>query len=504
MFSLRRARSRFAVTLVASLALAFGVSTADARAAGVPIVDAAKKGDAAAVRTLIYQHANVNAAESDGSTALHWAVYRDDVQLVEMLLRAGANSRAANRYGVTPLYPASVNGNAEVIRMLLKAGADPNTVLPEGETVLMSAARTGDAESVKLLLDADANANAQEEWRGQTALMWAAAEGHPEVIRELVARGADVSTRSKVVYVPAEAQFRQSEEQQGGFTALLFAAREGKIESVKALLKAGANLNDTLVVISPKGIQPEPGLNAFLLATGNAHYELAAWLLDQGVDANMAPLGWTALHQLAWVRKPGDVGHAPPAPEGSGNMTSFEFVRVLLEHGADINARATARKSPIGAGMNMTGATPFLMAARTKDSDYMRLLAELGADTRTGNQDNTTPLMVAAGVGMSAAEDGETEGELLEAIETTLDLGSDINAADKNGETAMHGAAYKLMPSAVQLLAAKGARIEVWNQPNKKGQTPLDIVLKNYDNVGALETEAALRELMRRAEAKTP
>ena len=232
--------------------------------AQVAIVDAVKAGDSWRVRALIDKRVNVNERQQDGTTALHWAVDRDEREIVRMLIRAGADVKAANRYGATPLFLASVNGNASTIAMLLEAGADASSANAEGETALMVAARTGRPEAVSALLARGANPNAKDGWREQTALMWAAAEGHAAVIDLLVARGADLKARSGA-----------------GFTALLFAAREGRIAAVDALLKAGADMNEWLPV-RRRGPQaqnqppppPEVGLNAFLLAAGNAHYEL--------------------------------------------------------------------------------------------------------------------------------------------------------------------------------------------------------------------------------------
>jgi uncharacterized protein len=476
-------------------------------AADLRLVEAVRSGDGAAIRSLLNQRLDVNAAQLDGTTALHWAAYRDDAETARLLVRAGANVKAANRYGLTPLGAASTNGNPAIIELLVKAGANPNTVLPDGETVLMQAARSGNAGAVKLLLSSGADVNARESFRDQTALMWAAAEGHAEVLQVLLAHGANIHARSKIEFVPAEAQFRQNEEQHGGFTALLFAAREGRIDAVQTLLKAGANINDSLLVTRNREAKPDNGVNVFLLAVANAHYELAARLLEWGVDPNTAPLGWTALHQLSWVRKADDAGHTAPPPEGSGNMSSFEFARTLVKRGANVNARATVRRSPAAGGLNMTQATPFMMAARTKDAAYMRLLAELGADPLLPNVDNTTPLMAAAGIGVNSLDDGETENQLLQAVETAIALGNDINAVDNNGETAMHGAAYKLVPALVQLLADKGARIEIWNRPNKKGETPLQIAMKTKSNKSALDsprTVAAIREVLTKAGVATP
>jgi uncharacterized protein len=471
------------------------VARVDVARAEVPLIDAVKAADKTAVRALLKTRVEVNAPQADGTTALHWAADGDDSEIVDLLIRAGANVKAANRYGVTPLWLACMNGNATTIEMLLKAGADANTVLPEGETVLMTAARTGKIDAVKVLLGYGANVNAKEGWHGQTALMWAAAEGHPDVIKALVELGADIRARSN-----------------GGFTALLFAAREGQIGAVKALLEMGADLSESLPPKAPPrgataaaaaAAEPEAGLNAFLLAAANAHYELAASLLDRGADPNASPQGWTALHQVSWVRKTGIAGSNNPPPEGSGNMDGLEFVRNLVAKGAAVNARVTKRPAMGLTTLNSIGATPFLLAARTADADLMRLLADLGADPLLTNEDNTTPLMVAAGVGtQNPGEDPGTETEVLEAVKVALELGNDLNAIDKNGDTAMHGAAYKHVPSVVHFLAEKGARIDVWNHQDKNGWTPLKIadgVQRGMNIVSSPPTAAAIRQVMEAA-----
>jgi uncharacterized protein len=457
--------------------------------AQIPIVDAIKAGDTARVRALIDTRVDVNATQADGTSALHWAVDRDQPEIVQMLIRAGANVKAANRFGTTPLWLAAVNGNAKTIAMLLEAGAGVAATNGDGETALMVAARTGKADAVNVLLARGADPNVKEGWRGQTALMWAAAEGHAAVIDTLVARGADVKARSN-----------------GGFTALLFAAREGRIAAVEALLKAGADMHESLPV-RRRGPEPagqpaatEAGLNPFLLAAANAHYELAAMLLDRGADPNAAPQGYTALHQVSWVRKAGIAGSNNPAPEGSGTMDSLTFVRMLVTKGALINARVSKRPNMGVTTLNSIGATPFLLAARTADAPLMTLLAELGADPRLTNEDGSTPLMVAAGLGTNApGEDPGTEPEVLEAVKVALELGNDLNAVDKNGETAMHGAAYKHVPSVVRYLADKGARMDVWNRPNNKGWTPLKItegIQRGMNIVSSLPTAAVIREVM--------
>jgi uncharacterized protein len=448
--------------LLCSTVLLFGARS------DAPLADAAKRMDRAAVRAMLEQKLDVNATQVDGTTALHWAANQDDLETAQLLIGAGANVKAANRYGVTPLSLACTNGNGPMVELLLKAGADPNITLPGGETALMTAARTGKVAAVKALLAHGAEVDARESWHGQTALMWAAAEGHVEVVEALIRAGADLHARVDA-----------------GFTPLLFAVREGRLGVVRALVKAGADVNETVQSgqVSGKKSQgrgwPRAGMSALVLAAINAHYELAAFLLDKDANPNADGTGYTALHVVSWVRKPG-LGDNDPAPEGSGNMTSLEFVRKLAGSGANLNARMTKKVNVGLTSLNTMGATPFFLAARTADAELMRLLAKLGADPLLPNADGSTPLMAAAGLGTrSPGEDAGTEAEVVEALQVALDLGADINAVDKNGETAMHGAAYKNLPKAVQFLYEKGAKIAVWNKKNKYGWTPL-IIAEGY------------------------
>ncbi len=487
-----RSRPSLVFALVALLAGSL-TSLSQAAAVDVPLIDAVKSGDVARARTLLDQGADVNGAEPDGTTPLHWAAYGRHLELTRLLLAGGAVANVGNRYGVRPLSLACISGDGPVVEALLEAGANPNSSLMEGETALMTAARSGSVEAVELLLDAGAHVDAQESWKGQTALMWAAAEGHAAVIPTLISHGADPGLRSK-----------------RGFTALLFAARDGQTDVVQTLLEAGADLDEQLSInstLTAGGVvqrrASDAGLNAFLLAAGSAHFELAAYLLDRGADPNTAPRGWTALHQLSWVRKAGIAGSNNPAPRGSGEMTSLAFARKLIAQGADLDARVTTRPPAGITGLNFIGGTPFLLAARTADAELLQLLREAGADPTLTNDEGSTALMVAAGLGTSSpGEDPGTEAEVLEAVQLVLDMGLDIDAVDDKGETAMHGAAYKHLPRVVTLLAEAGADIAVWNQQNDRGASPLDIAIgmhRGMNILSSVETADAIRDAMRTA-----
>lgn len=426
---------------------------------GSAVADAAEKWDVAAVRSLLRRGEDARQAQPDGMTALHWAAYRGDLETARLLVEARADVRAANHYGVTPLSPACTSGDTALVVLLLDAGADPNTTLRGGETALMTAARTGKVGPVKALIARGADVNARER-HGQSALMWAAAEGHAEVVRTLLAAGADFRTPLA-----------------SGFTPLAFAVREGRTEVVRVLLRAGADVNEAMRPKRSGGRSPARGTSPLILAVENGHFELAVVLLDAGADPNDQRSGYTALHTLTWVRKPnrGDDESGDPPPTGSGDLTSLQFAEKLVGHGADVNARLL--RGPSGRGvLSRAGATPFLLASMTADVPLMKTLLKLGADPKLPNATHSTPLMAAAGLGcLAPTEEAGTEDEAVEAVTLTIALGNDVNAVDDNGETAMHGAAYKNFPRVVRLLAEKGARAEVWDRADKYGWTPLAI-----------------------------
>jgi uncharacterized protein len=456
-----------------------------------PLADATEKKDHAKIAALLKQGADVNAAQVDGMTALHWAAYHDDVSLATQLLKAGASARAANRYDVTPLSLACTNGNAEIVALLLEAGADANTKSRGGETVLMTAARTGKPGPVKALLSRGAEVNAKDR-KSQTALMWAAADGHAEAVSLLLAAKADFKTP-----LPS------------GFTPLLFAAREGRIDVVCVLLKAGADINDAIPEKKGASRGPKPGTGALLMAVENGHFELAIALVKAGADPNDQRAGYGALHMLSWVRKPsrGDDEEGDPPPIGSGKLTSLEFVKEMIANGAKVNLPSKTGLTGRGI-LNKPGATPFLAAASAADVPLMELLIKLGADPLLANAQRTTPLLAAAGVGVGAPEEAAgAEPDVLEAVKLLLKLNVDVNAVDDNGETAMHGTAYRNHPKVVQLLADKGAKIDVWNRKNKSGLTPLVIAEGHRPGLNfrpSPETVAALHRVMLAAGVTPP
>ena len=459
-----------------------------AASAQTPLIDAIRGGDLAAARALLERGADVNAREVDGSTALHWAAHRDDLEAAGLLLGAGADVSAANRYGVAPISLAATNGSAAMIERLLAAGADSDASLLEGETALMTAARTGAVDAVRSLLDHGADPNAAEQWRGQTALMWAAAEGHAAVVRELIARGAEVDARSS-----AAGDDEADGERPGGFSALLFAARNGRLGAARALVDAGADVNDTA---------PD-GSSALVLAVDNRNYELAVWLLERGADPNADGVGWTALHTAVLAHRPHF--RVVPDPLPTGGVDSIGLLEALATHGADPNRPAVRRvrlaqaTSPL---FDTVGSTPFMLAAVAADVPVMRLLLAHGADPHVKTPAGSTALMAAAGAATYAWQGPGSEAEALEAVRLVLESGVDVNEADEAGNTALHGAANRGANSVIELLLARGARLDA---ANEEGWMPVTIAQGPVDTIEPFpETYRFLLGLMEQADLAPP
>lgn len=442
------------------------------------IADAAERADWPRVTALL--QGDVNAAQADGTTALHWAAHHDQTEIARKLIAAGAKD-VVSRSGVTALSLACVNGNEALVRLLLEAGSDPEA---GGEKPLVAAARTGRPGPLKALLERGAKVD-------PNALPWAAAEGHAEAVRILLKAGADRTRRMS-----------------SGFTPLLLAARNGKSEVLRVLLEAGADPKEAIETKSGGRGMAKSGTDALAVAVENGHFELALELVKAGADPNDERSGFAALHRLTWVRKPhrGDDEDGQPAPAGSGKVDSLAFARELVKLGAQVD-RPLAKGASGGGKLGLTGATPFLLAAFRADLPYMKLLAELGADPLKPNKEGATPLMAAAGLGcLFPTEVAGTEDEALDCVAWLLEKGADLNTIDANGETAMHGAAYKSLPRMVRYLASKGAKADVWYRKNKHGWTPVLIAegFRPGNFKPAPETLEALHEVLKAAGLTPP
>ncbi len=475
------------VSLVTLLAIASPSAVSE-----LEFMDAVKAGNKEVVRSLLNEMADVNASRSDGATALAWAVHRDDAEMAELLIRAGADVNAANEYGLTPLKLACTNRNAAMVEKLLQAKANPADTGGTGEPPLLTCARGGNVEAVKSLLAHGASVDARESYRGQTALMWAVAGKHPEIARALIEKGADVNAKSNVIdlFKPKALEYYEPDSHivtsKGGSTPLMFAARAGDLESARILVEAGARVNE---------VAPEYG-TALVVASASGQETVALYLLEKGADPNLTdgtgvtPLHWALVEGMSNI-----FGRGTTATDRfwiHPNMP--ELVKALLAHGANPNAQIGKSFLPYNVpifsrGMatelgqlNLAGATPLMLATATGDTNIMRTLVEGRANPKVAMNDGTSILMVAAGVGLereggSYSESmikGETENKLLEALKLAVNLGLDVNAANRDGRTAAHGAAYLGASKILKFLAEQGADL---NAEDKYLQTPLSIVM---------------------------
>ncbi len=523
---------KHAITVCAA-ALTFGLVAWGAAPPPSPVADAAMKGDLATVKTLLAKKADVNAPQADGATAVQWAAYANNLGLADVLIKGGANVKLANHDGATPLSLAAINGNAPMIEKLLQAGADPNERQPNGETPIMLASRNGDVDAIKVLIDHKADLNLKEKLRGTTAIMWAAEQSHPAAVKLLAAGGADVKavsdadTRNFRLNLAPTVQARLNSAQGagglsangnggrggapaagrgggrggrgagrggaapadggptlneetataddfaffrrpapkdgGGLTALVFAAREDCFDCAVDLVAAGADINQTTLY----------GWSPLLTATQNRHYKLAAWMLDHGANPNLANKGgWRPLY-LATDNRNIESGDYPVRRP---DMDHLDFIKLLVDKGADVNARICGVQSTekeckgdtTETRTNFTmqwlyedGATPFLRAAQSGDVMLMKYLVAHGADPKIASAHGDTALAVASGIGWVEGVTYEwSEADNLEAVKMCLDAGIDVNAADVEGRTALHGAAHKGRTAVIQMLVDHGANLE--------------------------------------------
>ena len=440
---------------------------------------------------LLASNIDINATQADGMTALHWAAYHDQTDLTRKLIAAGAEIGSVTKFGITPLTLACQNASEATVQLLLENGADPHTTRDGEESVLATAARAGDAGTVRALIAAGASIDRTDE-NGQTPLMWAAAAGNTEVVKALVQNKADQTVTLK-----------------SGFTALTFAIRNGHTDTTQLLLADNTDINQTLQNGRTGKSKSATGMSLLMLAIENAHYELAAMLLEAGADPNDDRSGFAPLHALSWVRKPeiGDNARGNPPPHGSGKVTSLEFAKILVLYGADVNF---PKRTNSGRRLRISvkGATPFLCAASTADVAYMKTLRGLGADPSAITSNKQTALMMAAGIDEGPNADGPATAEQhFAAVQYLLGLDLDnLNQLDAKNQSVMHAAAYKSLPKVIKLLDANGAHISIWNCKNNQGRTPLDIA--RGDRPGNFkpdfQTVRAIEEVMQKHGVNVP
>jgi ankyrin repeat protein len=463
------------LTLGCSLAAAGDKVSVATGTAAPPLIAAIRAHDSAkALEILAAQpRPDVNQRSVDGTTALHWAVYDNDVAVIDRLLAAGANPNLRNDYNSTPLAEAAVVGNATVIERLLKAGADPESANADGQSALMVVARTSNVQAAKLLLRAGAQVNAHETWRGQTALMWAAAQSQPQMVRLLIEHGADVNATSKLNHFERQvtAEPRMQQRPAGGLTPLLYAARSGCLECAKQLVHGGADINFP----DPDGITP------LIMAGINASFDVAAFLVTKGAELNVWDTwGRSPLYAVVDLNTVPTGGRADrPSSDAS---TGTELVSMMLAHGANPNLQIkivpplrSLRDDRGPDAVLQAGTTSLARAAKGGDVEVVRLLLAHGANPSLPTVQGVTPMMMAAGTEYSGRDSRgryQTEEQAAQIIQLLLGAGADINARADDGGTALHGAASRGRNAIVNLLVAHNADPAI---KDARGRTAADV-----------------------------
>jgi ankyrin repeat protein len=468
------------VALALALLITSGWSNA-AETSDSRLVEAARNQDQKAIRALLTQKIDVNARASDGSTPLLWLAHWNDLEIATLLLGAGADANAANDYRMTPLSEACTNGNSAFVRLLLKSGANPNTAAATGVTPLMTCAKSGSADAVRMLIEYGAAVNAKEPTQNQTALMWAAAEHHPDVVKAFIDAHADLKANSKQ-----------------GFTAIHFAARVGDLDSVKLLLAAGVDVNILTQaagaenrVSSFLGIaktQGALGYTPLLVAVVRGQIDLALYLLDHGADPNNIAGGFTPLHWASsqWESFTANpvYGFEDPMSGIPDRQAKLRLVKALLAHGANVNARMTKPQPQFAGGyLDATGATPVLLAASANDIEMMHILLDAGADPKILTASNASAIMAAAGLNHSIGEDTVTEAQAMETVKLLLDLGVDPKGETTFGENALFGPGYRGWNKLLAQLIDLGVNV---NAVSKAGVTPYLAAHGDGDRLGGV------------------
>jgi uncharacterized protein len=479
------------LTLLAMLLLCSAPATAQS-----PIANLIQNGErAAALEAIHARGADVNAAQGDGTTPLHWAVYKVDRELVTELIDHGAKAAATNKYGSSPLAEAVKLGDLGLVTQLLDAGADVESPNGDGQTALMLAARVGSLDIAKLLVERGADVNAKEAWRDQTALIWAVDGNFPELTQLLIDNGADVNVRasanewdSQITSEP-RAQYRPV----GGLTALVYAARSGCTRCVRSLVAAGADIDKP----TPEGMTP------LMIAIDNTSYDTARVLLDAGANPHVWDwYGRTALYVAVDMSS---FRGRQPHPTASSETSATDLVRLLLEAGVNPNAQLNMHRPSRGGNNGRfadellnTGTTPLLRAAIGADVDAARLLLEHGALVDLPSVHGITPLMAAAGhtsgrFGDQRQNAEQAQAQAIELIDMFLAAGADINAkitddssrtanvgrqpnavTERKGQTALYGAVKNGWADVVEHLLEKGADPKI---SDALGRTPVDAAL---------------------------